>query len=103
MTEKEKPQEQPGEQIDKLLAKVAEGSIFRCHDGRTFRDLKDLAEGLAAMSDDTFAYHVNSERNDFSTMGKRCNQRRKAGKRPGNSEKPDTGSRLRYCQIGCSH
>ena len=66
MAEKEKSQEQPEEQTDKLLAKVPEESIFRCHDGRTFRDMKDLAEGLAAMSDDTFAYHVNSEKNDFS-------------------------------------
>ena len=54
MAKKENPQEQPEE------------AIFRCHDGRTFRDMKELAEGLAAMSDDTFAYHVNSERNDFS-------------------------------------
>jgi magnesium-transporting ATPase (P-type) len=66
MAEKEKPQEQPGEQTDKLLAKVPEESIFRCHDGRAFRDMEELAEGLVAMSDDTFAYHVNSERNDFS-------------------------------------
>jgi H+-transporting ATPase len=63
---KEKPQEHLGEQTDKFLAKVPEESIFRCHDGRTFSDMEELAEGLAAISDDTFAYHVNSERNDFS-------------------------------------
>ena len=66
MTKKEKPQKQPGYQTDKLLAKVPEESIFQCHDGRTFMDWNDLAEGLAAISDDTFAYHVNSDRNDFS-------------------------------------
>ena len=66
MAEKEKPQEQPIEQTDKLLAKVPEESIFRCHDGRTFRDMEELADGLVAISDDIFAYHVNSERNDFS-------------------------------------
>jgi len=54
------------EQTDKLLDKVPEESIFRCHDGRTFRNIKELAEGLDAMSNDTFAYHVNSEKNDFS-------------------------------------
>ena len=27
--------------------------------------MKELAEGLVAMSDDVFAYHVNSEKNDF--------------------------------------
>jgi H+-transporting ATPase len=61
-----KPQEQLGEQTDKLLVKVPEESVFRCHDGRTFRDMEELAEGLGAISDDTFAYHVNSEKNDFS-------------------------------------
>ena len=40
--------------------------VFWCHDGRTFSDMKDLAEGLVAISDDIFAYHVNSEKNDFS-------------------------------------
>ena len=70
MTKKEKHQEQPIEQIRKLLAKVPEDSIFLCHDGRTFRNMKELADGLATMSDDTFAYHVNPERNDFSKWAK---------------------------------
>ena len=48
------------------LVKVPEECIFWCRDGRTFRDLKELAEGLAAMSDDTFFHHVNQEKNDFS-------------------------------------
>src|SRR3972149_4853083 len=66
MAKEKKPQERQGEQIDRLLAKVPEESIFRCRDGRTFRDMKDLAERLVAISDDTFSSHVNSERNDFS-------------------------------------
>jgi hypothetical protein len=63
---KRKEQAQLKEQADKALAKVPEEYVFWCHDGRTFRDMKDLAEGLVAISDDIFAYHVNSERNDFS-------------------------------------
>jgi hypothetical protein len=63
---KQKEQAQPKEQADKFLAKVPEGYVFRCHDGRTFRDMKDLAEGLVAISDDIFAHHVNSEKNDFN-------------------------------------
>jgi hypothetical protein len=63
---KQKAQAQLKEQADKVLANVPEESIFWCHDGRTFRDMVELAEGLVAISDDTFAYHVNSERNDFS-------------------------------------
>jgi hypothetical protein len=63
---KQKEQAQLKEQADKALAKVPEEYVFWCHDGRTFRDMKELAEGLVALSDDIFAYHVNSERNDFS-------------------------------------
>jgi hypothetical protein len=63
---KQKEQAQSKEQADKLLAKVPEEYVFWCHDGHTFRDMQELAEGLVALSDDIFAYHVNSERNDFS-------------------------------------
>ena len=66
MAKKENPQENRGSRTEKLLAKVPEESIFRCHDGRTSKDMKELAEGLVSISDDTFAYHVNSEKNDFS-------------------------------------
>jgi len=59
-------QAQLKEKADKVLAKVPEEYVFWCHDGRTFRDMKDLAEGLAIISDDIFAYHVDSEKNDFS-------------------------------------
>ncbi|MDD5399341.1 MAG: hypothetical protein PHU70_09725, partial [Dehalococcoidia bacterium] len=71
MLKKVKPQakqkEQPKikEQTGKFLAKVPEGSIFWCHDGCTFVDMKELAKGLVAISDDTFSYHVNTDRNDF--------------------------------------
>ena len=62
---KQKEQAQLKEQADKVLAKVPEEYVFWCHDGTIFRDMKDLAESLAAMSDDVFAHHVNSEKNDF--------------------------------------
>jgi hypothetical protein len=48
------------------LTKVPEECIFWCNDGRTFRDLRELAEGLMAMSNETFYHHVNQEKNDFS-------------------------------------
>ena len=66
MVKKARSQAKTREQAEKLLAKVTEEYIFWCQDGRIFKDMKDLAEGLAAMSDDTFAYHTNVERNDFS-------------------------------------
>lgn len=72
MAKKVKPQAKPNmqtqqqEQASKFLADVPEEYIFWSHDGHTFKSMKDLAEGLVTMSDDTFAYHVNSEKNDFS-------------------------------------
>jgi hypothetical protein len=62
----QKEQTQLKEQADKFLAVVPEEHVFWCHDGRIFKSLKDMAQGLGIMSDDTFAYHVNSEKNDFS-------------------------------------
>ena len=62
---KPKRQTIPKEQSQKYLAKVPDEYIFWCYGGTTFRDLKEMAEGLVTMSDDVFAYHVNSEKNDF--------------------------------------
>ncbi|MFA5308527.1 MAG: hypothetical protein WC370_03455 [Dehalococcoidales bacterium] len=53
-------------QPDKRLAKVPSEYVFWSHDGKIFADLAELAEGLAAMSDETFAYHSNLEKRDFS-------------------------------------
>jgi hypothetical protein len=50
----------------KLLAKVPQEYAFWCHDGGVFTDIYDLVEGLKAMSDETFAYHSNLEKHDFS-------------------------------------
>ena len=61
-----KSRAKPKEQAEKLLAKVPEEYVFWCQGGRIFRDMKELAEGLVAMSDETFAYHSNSQKNDFS-------------------------------------
>jgi protoporphyrinogen oxidase len=53
-------------QTEKQLVKAPVEFVFWCHDGRIFSDLAELAEGLAAMSDETFAYHSNAEKQDFS-------------------------------------
>jgi hypothetical protein len=49
-----------------VMVKAPDTNVFWCQDGRIFRDIKDLAEGLAAVSDETYAYHANTEKNDFS-------------------------------------
>ncbi len=54
------------EQAQKILARVPEEYVFRCQDGRIFRDMRELAEALATMTDETFAYHSNAEKKDFS-------------------------------------
>ena len=54
------------EEAKKFLAKVPEECVFWCHDGRIFRDMQELAEALGNMTDETFAYHSNGEKKDFS-------------------------------------
>jgi hypothetical protein len=66
MAKKVKPQAKAKKQPGKQLAKAPAEYVFYCHDGGVFADLSELAEGLAAMSDETFAYHSNLEKHDFS-------------------------------------
>ena len=49
----------------RFLSAVPEEYVFRCNDGRVMRDIKELAQALNDMSDETFAYHVNETKNDF--------------------------------------
>jgi hypothetical protein len=53
-------------QYSKLLEKVPAEYVFYCHDGTIFMDVNELAAGLATMADETFAYHSNPEKQDFS-------------------------------------
>ena len=66
MAKKVKPQAKAKKQPEKLLVKVPAEYVFWCHDGSIFADINELAEGLAAMSDETFAYHSNLEKQDFN-------------------------------------
>lgn len=54
------------EDAERLLGSVPEENVFRCCDGRALRDMGELGRALESMADETFAYHVNAERNDFS-------------------------------------
>lgn len=54
--------------LDKVwLGEVPEDKAFWCHDGRVVKSLAELAEAFREMSDETFEYHLNSEKNDFGT------------------------------------
>jgi len=51
---------------EKFLANVPDDRAFWCCDGQVFRNMRDLADGLVAMSDEAFRYHSNDEKHDFS-------------------------------------
>ena len=57
----------PGKQeAEKLLSGVPDQYVFWCKDGVILKNMKDLAEAMARMTDATFAYHSNAEKRDFS-------------------------------------
>jgi hypothetical protein len=51
----------------KFLAEVPAEYVFWCHDGRILRDMRALGKALSTMSDETYNYHANMAKNDFST------------------------------------
>jgi hypothetical protein len=54
------------EQAKKFLANVPEEYVFRCCDGTIFRNMQELKDGLDSMTDESFTYHSNTEKKDFS-------------------------------------
>lgn len=50
----------------KFLSNVPENSKFWCTDGSVFSSLKQLRNALPNMKAETFSYHVNESKNDFS-------------------------------------
>ena len=53
-------------QEEEKLANVAPEEIFRTRAGGEIKNLKELMHVLGDISPDSFAHHVNSERNDFA-------------------------------------
>ena len=51
---------------EKLLGNVPEQYVFYVHDGRILRNIHDLKSALENMPDETYAYHANEQKNDFS-------------------------------------
>jgi hypothetical protein len=49
-----------------LSIDVKPENYFVLCDGRTVKDVRELARLLETMNDDVFFYHVTSERNDFA-------------------------------------
>ena len=49
-----------------LLADVPKEYAFRCHDGLILQSMKQLGSALNSMTDETYVFHANTEKNDFS-------------------------------------
>jgi hypothetical protein len=54
------------EEAQTLLSNVPEQNVFRCCDGRLIRNIRDLGKTLAHMPEESYRYHANHEKNDFS-------------------------------------
>jgi hypothetical protein len=50
-----------------VLSKVPDDKVFWCNNGQIFHSLEELVDGLEQMGDETYIYHCNEEKNDFST------------------------------------
>ena len=64
--EVKKPAEVKKQGSKNHLEKVPETMVFWCHDGQIFDDLEKLMLGFDLMSDETFMFHANDYKNDFS-------------------------------------
>jgi hypothetical protein len=51
--------------FEQFLADVPHEVSFWCNNGQNLKNLAELSTALQAMNSETFAHHVNKERNDF--------------------------------------
>jgi hypothetical protein len=52
------------------LSDVPDEKRFWCNDGRYLKNLEELETALQQMTDDTFSYHSNESKTDFSNWVK---------------------------------
>ena len=52
------------------LADVPEEYVFRCCDGQILRNMKELGDALNTMTDETYVFHANTEKNDFANWAR---------------------------------
>lgn len=51
---------------ERMLEDVPKEKRFWCQDGQEFKNMQELEAGLKRMSEETFCYHSNETKNDFS-------------------------------------
>jgi hypothetical protein len=54
----------------KMLSNVPQEFVFWCHKGGVLTNLNELRDALNSMADEDYAYHANSQKNDFSAWVK---------------------------------
>jgi hypothetical protein len=55
---------------ERLLGNVVGDHVFRYCDGRVIASMPELEEALNAISDETYSYHANAEKNDFANWAR---------------------------------
>ncbi|MFO8016320.1 MAG: DUF5752 family protein [Candidatus Woesearchaeota archaeon] len=55
------------EKAEALLEDTKGGDDFKLHMGSDIKNLKQLAEALDIMAEDTFRHHVSGKKNDFAS------------------------------------
>lgn len=56
--------------VEERLANVPQGKQFWCSDGRELKNLTELKVALEEMSEETFRYHCNKAKSDFSNWAR---------------------------------
>jgi hypothetical protein len=54
------------QEAQRLLSDVPEENVFWVNGGRIIHNLKELGEELKTMTEDTYVYHANGQKNDFT-------------------------------------
>ena len=54
------------EEAKRRLSDVSDEHVFWCCDGSIYRSMRGLEEAFHSMSDETYAFHANESKNDFS-------------------------------------
>jgi hypothetical protein len=54
------------QEAKRLLADVPNEYVFRCNDGLILQGMKELGNALNSMTDETYVFHANTEKNDFA-------------------------------------
>ena len=54
------------QEAKRLLDNVPEEYVFRCCDGSILHSVKELGAALKTMTDETYAFHVTTGKNDFT-------------------------------------